>query len=150
MSSVWIGEIAGDEDVLRPDLFEQRADDADILRPDSILPNFARLIERQVEEACRAPWQPDRLDPAHRFGFANDAFDVLDLGDVDFAGTLPIEERIHGRGERFDLRLFDQRIAGGSDEKVDVATNVVVKDGNVAAGLIRDRDLVLVLHQFSE
>src|SRR4029077_2271288 len=85
-----------------------------------------------------------------RFGFPDDALDILHLGDVDLPGTLTLEEGIHGRGERVDLWLIDKPIAGSSYEEIDVPTNVVIKNGDVAARLVCNRNLVLVFDELAQ
>ena len=57
--------------------------------------------------------QSHRLDAAHRLALADDALDVLHLGDVDFARLLALEELVHRRvGERLDAsRPTDARVA---------------------------------------
>ena len=148
MRAVRIGEIAGDEDEVGLKLLEQLADDLDVGRTDRILAHLSGLVERQVEEAGRAARQADRLDAAHRFGFADDALDVLYFRNVDFAGGLR-SRRCEPRGERVDLVgvTVPRRRAL---EEIDIATDVMVEDRDVAARHVRHDDVVVVLDELAE
>src|SRR5204863_2104423 len=146
--AVRIREVAGDEGVLCPDVFEHRADDRNVLWPDRVLANLARLIERQIEKARRRARETDGFDPTHRFRFPYDALDVLHLLNVHLPWALPFEERIDRRGEALDSRRIDETVAGGANEEVHITTHIVIEDRDIPTRLVRDRNLVLVLDQF--
>src|SRR5687768_14056927 len=57
-----IGQVAGDENLARPHLLQQLTDDLDVRRTDGILPDLARLIERQVEEPRGGARETDGLE----------------------------------------------------------------------------------------
>ena len=88
--------------------------------------------------------QANRLDAAHRFGFADDALDVLNLRDVHLAWFLLREEGAHFGREIPHLFAADVAVVRQPFEKLDVALHVMVEDGDIPARHIRDGDLVLV------
>src|SRR5947209_7702164 len=136
MRAVRIGEIAGHEDVLRPNLLEQLVHDRDVLWSDLFLTDLAGLIKGKVEKACRRPRQTDSFDSAHRFRFANDALDILNFRNVYFTRPLSLEEGIHLLREIIHFHGIDQPVAPGAHEEVNVSTDVVIEYGDVATRLI--------------
>src|SRR5690606_15081200 len=81
MRTVWVREVARHVDDVGPKLVEQLADDAHVRRTHRVLPDLARLVERQVQEAAGIARDPERLDRAHRLRLADLSLDVLDLRD---------------------------------------------------------------------
>src|SRR6266568_5082663 len=100
MRSMWIGQITSDEDQSRFDLLEQRLHDLHVGGPDRVLPNFAGLIEGQVEKARRGFRQTHCFQAAHGLRLADDALDVLYFLDVHFTRPLSVEKLVNATRER--------------------------------------------------
>src|SRR5688500_6516434 len=150
MRAMRVREVSGDEDQLGPNLLEQVAYDGDVGGPDGILAHLPRLVKGQVQEARRRRGEAQRLDAADGFCLTNNALDVLHLGDVDIAGPLRRQEVVHALRELRDFRVANLAVVLQTDHEIDIAAHVVVEDGDVPAGHVRNDELVLVLHQLPE
>src|SRR6188508_3639010 len=76
MRSVRIGEISSDEDQVWPPLIEELPDDAHVFVADRVLAYATRAVKRKIEETGFVPREADRLEPTHRFGFANGTLEI--------------------------------------------------------------------------
>ena len=150
VGAVRIGEIAGDKNDFRLQLAQQICDNAHIGGTDWILAHLACLIERQIEKARVAARESHDFNAAHRFRLADDAFDVLHFGNVDLTRMFGLEELVD------ELRKLAHRAAAADAlliqtfEKVHISPHIVIEDGDVATGHVRNGHRILVLDKLAQ
>jgi hypothetical protein len=81
---VRVGEISGDEYKIGTDLRQQPLDDRNIGRADGVLPHFAGLVKRQVQESSSPILQSQGPNPGDRLRFADDSLGILHFLGVHF------------------------------------------------------------------
>src|SRR5690606_8051681 len=109
--------------------------------------HLPRLIEGEVEEASLVAPHAESLDARDGLGFADRTLELLYHRDVNLAALL-------GGEEAFDLLQASLEVAPGDTEtilapadEVEIAPHLVIEDGDIPRGLIRDDDVVAVLMQ---
>ena len=145
-----VGEVAGHEDELGPDLLQQRAHHRHVRRTDRILPHLAGLVERKVEKPGRPLVESECADSRHRLRLADDPLEVLHLRDVHVARVFSGEEVIQPAAQLGDALLVEPALPRQAADEVGVPAHVVVEHREVAAGHVGDGDRVPVEGQLGE
>jgi hypothetical protein len=71
-------------------------------------------------------------------------------GDIHLARLLGVEERVHGARQRAHRATAADAFAIQAFEEVHVTAHVMIEHGDVAAGHVRHRHLVFILHKLAE
>ena len=150
VGTVWIGQVAGDEDEVGRHLFEQRPHDGDVRGADRRLLDRPGLVERQVEETRGAIVEPEGPDSRHRFSFPDQPLDLLHLGEVHLARLFPRQKLVHPPRQVAHRRLRQVPLRRQPPREVEVAAHVVIEHGEAPAGHVGHGDLVVVFHQLPE
>ena len=94
--------------------------------------------------------QPHHFDTADGFRLADDALDILDFGDIHLTGMLRLEEPVHRVGQRADGGTLADPFLIEAHQEIHVSADIVIEHRDVAAGHVRNRHVVLVLHELPE
>src|SRR5688572_24097065 len=113
-------------------LLEKLERDTNVFGTDWILTDFSRLVERQVEKPRLLAVHAERLDPRHRFSFADAALDGLHFLGIDLTRNLRREKSLHFLDEPAGIGVRLREIAIEPSQEIHISPHLMIEHRNVA------------------
>ena len=149
MRAMGVRQIPRRIDLVRLHPLQQIDRDGDVVGTDRLLADTARLVEGQVEEVDVVGLHARVAGAGAGLGATDQPLHRLEFGNVHGAGVLLPEELPNPVGDPGRLGAHAEGLAELLD-KIDVAVGRLVPDGDVAAGLVGDVDVVTLLAEPDE
>src|SRR5204863_5612975 len=104
-----------------------------------VLLHLAGLIKGKVQKARLAPLDSQSFDRGDRLDFPDSALQEEDGILVGLAGTFPGEAILDLSDLRLELARSGVEVFDRAPEKIEIAADFMIEDGDIAGGLIGDR-----------
>ena len=147
MRAVWVGQIASDVDLIRPQASQEFIDDGDVFGPNGLFGDGTCSIKWQVEEVQIGLRAADGQCPGSGFVSTDESFDIQDRLGVGLTGGFAFDIGADGVGHLRGLVAIDPEQFVVFANQIRNHTSIVVEHGDVSGGHVGNMHLMLVLDQ---
>ena len=147
MRAVWVGQIASDVDLIRPQASQEFIDDGDVFGPHRFFGDGTGSVEWQVEEVQIGLRATDGKRPGSGFVSTDESFDIQDRLGVGLAGGFAFDIGSDRVGHLRGLVAIDPEQFVVFTDQIGDHTRIVVEYRDVSGGHVGNMHLMLVLDQ---